>query len=189
MSEVHVVRTSGGASAQGVPQRWGGGLQSDISMTHHLGPIRLRGAFRRFSGEVVAGADPTGSTVRAEIELASIGTGNADRDNHLRSGDFLGTDEHATMTLVSTSVRPAGGRFVLAGDLTLRGVTCPVELDLGLGGFGPDAYGGTRAGFSATGTIKRSEFGVAFNAVLETGGMVLSDEVAIQLEIQLVLAR
>ena len=155
----------------------------------HLMVSKVRGAFRRFSGEVVTGADPTGSTVRAEIELASIDTGNTDRDKHLRSGDFLGTDEHPTMTFVSTSVRPSGDRFVLAGDLSLRGVTRPVELDLELGGFGPDAYGGTRAGFSAVGTIKRSEFGVAFNAVLETGGVMLSDEVTIQLEIQLVLAR
>jgi len=84
-------------------------------------------------------------------------------------------------------VRADGSDFILDGNLTLRGVTKPVSLNLELGGFGPDAYGGTRAGFTATGEIKRSDFGVDFNAVLETGGVILGDKVGIVLEIQGVL--
>jgi len=163
-------------------------VHSEVGFSvRHMMVSKVRGTFRRFSGQVVTAADPLQSTVSAEVELDSIDTGNTDRDNHLRSADFFGTADHQLMSFRSTAVRADGDGFVLVGDLSLRGVTKQVELDLELGGFGPDAYGGTRAGFSASGEIKRSDFGVDFNAVLETGGFVLSDKVTLQLEIQLVL--
>lgn len=163
-------------------------VHSEVGFTiRHMMVSKVRGAFRTFSGEVVTAENPLDSTVNVSIELASVDTGNADRDNHLRSADFFETEAHRTMTFRSTAVREDDGEYVLVGDLTLRGVTRPVELQLEIGGFGPDAFGGTRAGFSATGEIKRSDFGVEYNAVLETGGLVLSDKVTLNLEIQLVL--
>jgi polyisoprenoid-binding protein YceI len=92
------------------------------------------------------------------------------------------------MTFRSTGIRPDGSDFILDGDLTLKGVTKAISLKLELGGFGPDPYGGTRAGFTATGEIVRSEFNVDFNAALETGGFVVSDKVQLHLEIEAVLA-
>ncbi len=148
---------------------------------------KVRGKFTEFSGDIVTGQNPLESSVTATIDLSSIDTGNADRDNHIRSADFFDVDAHKTMTYRSTGVRVDGEDFVLDGELTLKGVTKPVALRLELGGFGPDAYGGTRAGFTATGEIKRSEFGVDFNAVLETGGVVVADKVTLHLEIEAVL--
>jgi polyisoprenoid-binding protein YceI len=148
---------------------------------------KVRGKFTGFSGQVVTGSDPLVSSVTAEIDLSSIDTGNADRDNHIRSADFFEVDTHKTMTYRSTGVRVDGDDYVLDGELTLKGVTKPVSLRLELGGFGPDAFGGTRAGFTATGEIKRSDFGVDFNAVMETGGVVVSDKVNLSLEIEAVL--
>lgn len=163
-------------------------VHSEVGFTvRHMMVSKVRGSFRTFSGQVVTADDPLQSTVTATVELASVDTGNGDRDNHLRSADFFETDAHRTMTFQSTAIRSDGGDLTLVGDLTLRGVTKPVELALEIGGFGPDAFGGTRAGFSASGEIKRSDFGVEYNAVLETGGLVLSDKVTLNLEIQLVL--
>ena len=96
-------------------------------------------------------------------------------------------DKYKTMTYRSTGLRPEGDHYVLDGELTLRDVTKQVPLKLELNGFGPDPYGGTRAGFTATGEINRSDFGVNFNATLETGGVVVSDKIDLQLEIEAVL--
>jgi polyisoprenoid-binding protein YceI len=161
---------------------------SEIGFTvRHMMVSKVRGKFATFSGEIVTGENPYESSVTAEIALDSIDTGNADRDNHLRSADFFEVEQHKTMTYRSTGLRAAGDGYVLDGELTLKGVTKPVSLELELGGFGPDAFGGTRAGFTATGEIKRSDFGVDFNAVLETGGVVVSDKVTLLLEIEAVL--
>lgn len=163
-------------------------IHSEVGFTiRHMMVSKVRGKFTSFSGEFVTAPDPAASTVNATIDLASIDTGNVDRDNHVRSADFFAVDEFKEMRFSSTALRSTGDGFVLEGDLTLKGVTKPVALDLEIGGFGPDPYGGTRAGFSATGEIKRSDFGVDFNAVLETGGVVLSDKVNIHLEIEGVL--
>ena len=163
-------------------------VHSEVGFTvRHMMVSKVRGKFNTYSGEFVTAENPLDSSVSATIDLASIDTGNADRDNHVRSADFFNVEEHKEMTFVSTGVRADGSDFILDGNLTLRGVTKPVSLNLELGGFGPDAYGGTRAGFTATGEIKRSDFGVDFNAVLETGGVILGDKVGIVLEIQGVL--
>ena len=153
----------------------------------HMMVSKVRGKFANFSGTIVTGSNPVDSSVTAEIDLSSIDTGNADRDNHIRSADFFDVDHHRSMTFRSTGVRAWGDEYLLDGDLTLKGVTRPVSLKLELGGFGPDPFGGVRAGFTATGEIKRSDFGIDFNAVLETGGVVVSDKVNLHLEIEAVL--
>lgn len=164
-------------------------VHSEVGFTvRHMMVSKVRGKFGSFSGQFVTGDDPVDSTVLASIDLASIDTGNPDRDAHVRSADFFEVDAHKEMTFRSTRVRAVGGGYVLEGELTLRNVTKPLSLDLELGGFGPDAYGGYRAGFTATGEIKRSDFGVSFNAALEGGGVVVSDKVQISLEIEGVLA-
>ncbi len=163
-------------------------VHSEVGFTaRHMMVSKVRGKFSSFSGQFVTGADPLDSSVTATIELGSIDTGNPDRDNHIRSADFFAVDEHPVMTYRSTGVRPNGDGYALDGELTLKGVTRPVTLDIELGGFGPDPYGGVRSGFTAVGEIKRSDFGVDFNAVMETGGVVVGDKITLLLEIEGVL--
>jgi polyisoprenoid-binding protein YceI len=163
-------------------------VHSEVGFSvRHMMVSKVRGKFDTFSGQIVTGEDPLSSSVTAEIDLASINTGNEQRDAHIRSADFFETDTHKTMTYCSTGVRVEDGEYVLDGELTLKGVTKSVPLTLELNGFGPDPYGGTRAGFSATAEIKRSDFGVNFG-LGEAGGAVVSDKVTIQLEIESVLA-
>ena len=164
-------------------------VHSEVGFSvRHMMVSKVRGRFTAFEGEIVTGENPLDSTVSATIELGSIDTGNTERDNHLRAADFFEVEANAQMTYRSTSIRPAGDDYVLVGELTLKGVTKPVELKLELNGAGPDAYGGTRIGFSATGEINRKDFGVDFNAAMETGGVVVGDKVTIQLEIEGVLS-
>jgi len=164
-------------------------VHSEIGFSvRHMMVSKVRGKFTTFSGTLTTAEDPSQSSVTATVDLASIDTGNEDRDNHLRSADFFAVEEHQTMTFRSTGLRASGGDFfLLDGELTLHGVTKTVTLQLELGGFGPDPYGGTRAGFTAQGEINRKDFGIDFNAALETGGLVVADKVTIQLEIEAVL--
>ncbi len=156
-------------------------------VARHMMVSKVRGRFRTFSGTVVTGENPLESSVTAEIDLNSIDTGQEQRDNHIRSADFFEAENYPTMTYRSTGLRRSGDDYVLDGQLTLKGVTKDVPLKLELNGFGPDAYGGTRAGFTATGEINRKDFGVNFNALMETGGAVVSDKISIHLEIEAVL--
>ena len=163
-------------------------VHTEVGFTaRHMMVSKVRGRFRTFSGEIVTGENPLDSRVTAEIDLSSIDTGNEQRDAHIRSADFFEVETYPTMTYRSTGVRRDGGAYILDGELTLKGVTREVPLTLELNGFGPDAYGGTRAGFSATGEINRRDFGVNFSAVMETGGAVVSDKITILLEIEAVL--
>jgi len=163
-------------------------VHSEVGFTvRHMMVSKVRGKFTSFSGEIVTGADPLDSSVAADIELSSITTGNDQRDAHIRSADFFDVDKHPVMSYRSTDIRQQGSGYVLDGQLTLKGVTRDVPLSLELNGFGPDAYGGTRAGFSATAEISRGDFGVNWNAAIEGGGVVVSDKVTIQLEIEAVL--
>jgi len=154
----------------------------------HMMVSKVRGRFNTFSGELVTGDDPTKSSVTAEIDLSSIDTGQEQRDAHIRSADFFEVETYPTMTYKSTGIRVEDGEYVLDGDLTLKGVTKSVPLRLELNGFGPDAYGGTRAGFTATGELSRSDFNVSFNAPLQNGGVVVADKIQLHLEIEAVKA-
>jgi polyisoprenoid-binding protein YceI len=163
-------------------------VHSDVGFTaRHMMVSKVRGKFRTFSGELVTGDNPLDSSVTAEIDLSSIDTGSDQRDAHIRSADFFEVETYPTMTYRSTGVRANRGDYILDGELTLKGVTKEVPLALELNGFGPDPYGGTRAGFTATGEINRRDFGVNFTAVMETGGAVVSDKITIHLEIEAVL--
>jgi len=163
-------------------------VHSEVGFTvRHMMVSKVRGKFTGFAGKIVTGADPLDSSVTADIELGSITTGNEQRDAHLRSADFFEVDRTPVMSYRSTSIRRQGSGYVLDGQLTLKGVTRDVPLTLELNGFGPDAYGGTRAGFSATAEISRGDFGINWNAAIEGGGVVVSDKVTIQLEIEAVL--
>jgi polyisoprenoid-binding protein YceI len=163
-------------------------VHSEVGFTvRHMMVSKVRGKFNTFGGDIVTGDNPLESSVTAEIDLSSIDTNNVDRDNHIRSADFFEVDAHKVMTYRSTGIRLEGDEYVLDGELSLKGVTKQVPLRLELGGFGQDPYENTRTGFTATGEIKRSDFGVDFNAVLETGGVVVGDKVTLNLEIEAVL--
>src|SRR3954468_11764907 len=153
----------------------------------HMMVSKVRGKFTKFSGEIVTAENPLESVATAEIDLSSIDTGNGQRDDHLRSADFFDIANTPTMTYRSTGIRQDGDDYVVDGELTLHGVTRQVPLKLELNGFGPDAYGGTRAGFTGTGEINRSDFGMNWNGAIEAGGVVVSDKVTLHLEIEAVL--
>jgi polyisoprenoid-binding protein YceI len=164
-------------------------IHSEVGFSvRHMMVSKVRGRFTKFSGEIVTGADPLQSSVRAEIDLSSIDTGQEQRDNHIRSADFFEVETYPTMTYASRGVRLEHGEYVLDGDLTLKGVTRSVPLRLELNGFGPDPYGGYRAGFTATGEINRRDFNVSFNAPMANGGAVVSDKIQLILEIEAVRA-
>ncbi len=165
-------------------------VHSEVSFTvRHMMVSKVRGRFDKFEGSFVTGADPLESSVTASVDLATINTGQEQRDAHIRSADFFEVEKYPTMTFTSTAVKPAEEGFVLEGDLTLKGVTRPVAFNLEVSGFGPDAYGGTRAGFSATTVINRTDFGVNFNGPIPgvPGGVAVSENVTINLEIEGVL--
>ncbi|HEV3170916.1 MAG TPA: YceI family protein [Actinocrinis sp.] len=161
---------------------------SDVSFTvRHLMVSKVRGNFRSFEGTLVTAEDPQNSSVTATIQLDSIDTNQEQRNAHIRSADFFEVEKYPVMTYRSTGVRPDGHDWIVDGELTLKGVTKQVPLKLELNGFGPDAYGGTRAGFTAKAEINRSDFGVSWNANLDGGGVVISEKVQILLEIEAVL--
>jgi polyisoprenoid-binding protein YceI len=165
-------------------------VHSEVSFTvRHMMVSKVRGRFDTFEGTIVTAEDPLASVVTASVELSSINTGQEQRDAHIRSADFFEVEKHTHMTFVSTGVRPDGSDFLLDGDLTLKGVSKPVTFKLEVSGFGPDAYGGTRAGFSASTEINRTDFGVNFNGPIPgvPGGVAVSEKVTINLEIEGVL--
>ena len=158
---------------------------SEVGFTvRHLGMSKVRGRFNRFEGSVTIADDLTTAAVSAAIDLGSVDTNNDDRDGHLQSTDFFNAENHPSMTFASTLAGPRE----LAGDLTINGITRPVTLDLETHGVTVDGYGTTRAGFSASTTIKRSDFGINFNMPIGLDGMLISDKVSVELEIQAVPA-
>jgi polyisoprenoid-binding protein YceI len=163
-------------------------VHSEVGFSvRHMMVSKVRGKFRTFSGEIVTAENPLASSVTAEIDLTSIDTGNSQRDDHIRSADFFEVETYPTMTYSSKGIREEDGDFVLDGELTLKGITKSVPLKLELNGFGPDAYGGTRAGFTATGELNRRDFNVNFSAPMQNGGVVVSDKITLHLEIEAVL--
>jgi polyisoprenoid-binding protein YceI len=166
-------------------------VHSEVSFTvRHMMVSKVRGRFDKFEGSITTAPDPLASSVTATVDLASVNTNNETRDNHIRSEDFFHVEKHPTMTFRSTGIRAHGDGYLLDGELTLRGVTRPVTFRLEVNGFGPDPYGGTRAGFSATAEINRNEWNVSFNGAIPgaSSGVVLSDKVTLNLEIEAVLA-
>jgi polyisoprenoid-binding protein YceI len=161
---------------------------SEVSFTvRHLMVSKVRGVFNSYDGEIVVAENALDSVVTATVDMSSIDTREEARDNHLRSSDFFLVETHPQMAFRSTSIRPAGEDFVLAGDLTIKGVTKPVEFALEYNGVGSDPWGGTRAGFTAKTDISRKEFGVDLEMPLDGGGVVVGDKISITLEIEAVL--
>ena len=154
----------------------------------HMVVSKTRGRFTRWNGQLdFDPAQPGKGSVQVTIEPASIDTADAQRDGHLRSADFFDVEKHPQATFRSTKIEPRGGdRYLVAGDLTIKGVTRPVALEATWEGTGKDPWGGERAGFSATATIDRRDFGLEWNKVLETGGVLVGEKVELQLEVEAV---
>jgi polyisoprenoid-binding protein YceI len=163
-------------------------VHSEVSFTvRHMMVSKVRGRLGTFSGEIVTAPRFTDSTVTATVDASSVDTGNAQRDGHIRTTDFFAAETYPTWEFRSTALRADGEDHALDGELTIKGVTRPVSFALEVNGFGPDAYGGTRAGFSASTTINRSDFGVDIAMPLDGGGVVVSEKVQVDLEIEAVL--
>lgn len=160
------------------------GSHSNVTFSvRHMMVAKVRGEIEGLEGTIVLAEKPEESSITATVDPSTISTKNADRDQHLRSNDFFAIDEHPEWTFVSTGGRVEGDDLYVDGDLTLRGVTKRVALLVEFGGIGPDTWGNTRAGASARTRIKRSDFGISWNVAIETGGVMLSDEVDIEIEI------
>ncbi len=157
-------------------------------VARHMMVAKVRGSFSDFTAEVHIADDPLRSTLVAEVQMASIDTGNDDRDGHLRTNEFFDIEQHPTMSLRSTGFRAEGEALHMHADLTIKGITHPVVFDLDFEGTAQDPWGGTRAGFSATATINRRDWGIEWNAPLETGGVLVGDKVQIELDVELVRA-
>lgn len=165
-------------------------VHSEVGFTaRHLMVSKVRGRFTGFSGQVVTTPDPLESSVEATVDLRTIETGNADRDAHLRSADIFDVEQYPEMNYRSHAVRWDGDDLVVEGQLTLHGVTREVPLALEVHGFQEHTpFGDTRVGFSATGEISRSDFGVDFNIPMDNGGVVVGDRIRINLEIEAIRA-
>lgn len=150
---------------------------------------RVRGTFSDVSGQIVTSADPVRSTAAAVIAVSSVQTGNEMRDNHLRSGDFFDADGYPQMTFASQRLHPAEKGWVLSGDLTIRGVTRAVELEVEFLGTDPTGMQGeSRIGFSARTQISRRAFGITFGLVSDGSKIVVADKVDIALDVEAFLA-
>lgn len=157
---------------------------SDVEFTvRHAGISKVRGNFEDVSASLVVAEPAENSSVTATVQMASIDTRNADRDGHVKGADFFDVENYPTMTFASTSIVSEGEEFTLNGDLTIKGETRPVSFKGEFGGVAVDPFGAQRAGFSATATISRKDFGITWNAALETGGVLVSDKVAISLDV------
>jgi polyisoprenoid-binding protein YceI len=154
----------------------------------HMMVTTVRGQFKKYTGKLTLDPqDFTKSRFEGEIDVASIDTGNGQRDDHLRNNDFFDAPNHPKITFKSTSIEAKGeGEFVVHGDLTIRGVTKPVALDVEFHGTSKNPYGKTVAGLSARGTINRKDFGVNFNALLETGGVAVGEKVKLEVDVEAV---
>lgn len=154
----------------------------------HLMISNVSGSFKNFQAEVeTEGTDFSSAQVALTVEMTSISTNNEQRDVHLRNADFFEVEKYPELVFRSTRVEMADSdSFALHGELTLKGITKPVKLSVEYNGLTKDPWGGERAGFLVTGKIKRSDWGINFNAALEAGGLVLGEEVKINSEIQLV---
>jgi len=152
--------------------------------TRHAMVTTVRGQFTEFSGTAhVDSADPAASSVEVTIQVASVDTGVADRDGHLKSPDFFDAEQFPAMTFKSTSVVVEDGNWLVTGDFTIKGVTNPVTIDFEPTGSAKDPFGNTRIGFEGAAVINRKDWGLSWNAALETGGVLVSDKIKLEFDI------
>lgn len=156
-------------------------------IVRHAGISKVRGKFGLAEATVVVD-DELDAKLSATIDATSFDSGNADRDGHVRSGDFLDVENHPTITFVSNTVEPRGNGFIVTGDLTIRGVSKTVDLYTEVSGVATDPFSNVRAGVEAKTTISRKEFGLTWNAALEAGGVLVSDKVVIELDLSFIHA-
>ncbi len=149
----------------------------------HAGISKVRGTVAVTDGAITVGEDLAHTSVTATLDPSTVSTGDANRDGHLKSGDFFDVEKFGSWTFSSTEIRAEGGDYVIAGDLTIHGVTRPVELATEFNGSAVDPFGNTRAGFEASLTISRKDFDLTWNAALEAGGVLVSDKVTITLDV------
>jgi polyisoprenoid-binding protein YceI len=154
-----------------------------MMVTTVRGSMQIRDVDLDFDAE-----DPTASSVRVNLDAASINTGQEARDQHLRSADFLDVEQHPTIAFASTRIERSGDDYLIHGDLTIRGETRPVVLDAAFAGIVPNMQGGQRAAFSARTTIDREDFGLTWNVALEQGGWLVSKGIGIEIELATVSA-
>ncbi|KUN79581.1 YceI family protein [Streptomyces griseoruber] len=154
-------------------------------VARHAMVTNVKGKFNDFTGSLhLDGTDPSRSTASLDVKMESIDTGSADRDGHLKSADFFKTDEFPAMTFRSTSAEALGGDdYRITGDLSILGVTKPITIDLEFNGSAKDPFGNERAGFEGKAEILRSEWGLTWNAALETGGVLVSDKIKLNFDI------
>jgi polyisoprenoid-binding protein YceI len=172
-----------------------GNYTLDVSHTRigfvarHAMVTKVRGAFNEFEGSAyLDGDNPANSSAKVTIKAASIDTRNGQRDDHLRSNDFLAMEQYPEITFVSTSVRQTGDdSFEVTGDLTIKGVTNPVTVPFTYEGSATDPFGNLRVGFEGAVTINRKDYGVTWNAALETGGVLVSEKITLEFEISAIM--
>jgi polyisoprenoid-binding protein YceI len=165
----------------------------DLSHTHagfavkHFGLAKVRGEFGEVEGTDVIADEPAASSVTATINAASFNSRDENRDAHVKGADFLDVENFPTLTFTSTNVKPDGDDWIVSGDLTIKGVTRQVELATEFEGAITDPYGLQRIAFSASTEIDRTDFGLDFNAALETGGLIVGKNVKITLEVEAII--
>ena len=150
----------------------------------HAMVAKVRGNFGEFAGQFTIAEDIAASTAELTIQTASIDTKNADRDGHLKSADFLDVENFPTIDFVSTSAQAKGDTIVVTGDLTIHGVTRSVDVTYELTGISQDPWGATKIGFEGTASLSRKDFGLVWNVALETGGVLVSDEIKLTLDVE-----
>ncbi|MYW96975.1 YceI family protein [Amycolatopsis rubida] len=154
-------------------------------VARHAMVTKVRGSFNEFEGSfTLDGENPANSSANLTIQAKSVDTRNADRDGHLRNNDFLSCDQFPTITFASTGIAQTGeDTFDVTGDLTVKDVTKSVTIPFEFGGSAKDPFGNDRVGFEGSTSINRSDYGVTFNAALETGGVLVSDKITLEFEI------
>ncbi len=157
----------------------------------HLGVFTVRGRFKKVNGSIETAADGTLKSIEATIDAASIDTAEPQRDTHLRSPDFLDAENSTFLTFKSTAIKPLGAdrnRYLVSGDLTIRGTTRPVTLEVETSAPMTDPWGNQRAGATATGKLNRKEWGLTWNQVLELGALLVGEEVRFTLDVEAIAA-
>jgi polyisoprenoid-binding protein YceI len=155
-------------------------------VARHMGLSKIRGQFTSFNGEIEGDPDDlTSARGRVEVDMASVTTGNADRDAHLKSSDFFDVENHPTMIFETKKITSVGDDYKVIGDLTIKGITKEVEFDYEHGGYEVDPFGNSKLGGTLTGTINRRDWGFKWNVPLDTGGVLVSEKIKIEIDFQL----